>query len=330
LRKKKAFTFIKIELNNKSSRHCNAIEKTIPQENIFKKEKKKKRKMTSSPPRTIRGESLIMASNHSSSSSMSTTNNQNNHAPDTPTRSRVYDKEDESSNSNSNRSRINSRDITRTYSGLFGSPEGDMLNFELARNEHTDWLERGGFLLLGTYVGSICIFQLIVLAVLDSYDNSGAAAGSSGSIIPLHWSWTVTNAVHCLVTTIYLHWVKGSMFDEHGELAAMTLWEQLEGRSQILNVKRTLFIVPTVLCYAACHFSKYSYIVCFSNGFLWLIHMCSKLPMMNGYRIFGINQTTGIDDNYEYINNDNNNDRHVAARRRRRRGQQQQRGDKQD
>jgi hypothetical protein len=287
--------------------------------------------MTSSPPRTIRGESLIMASNNSSSSSMSTTNNQNNqnNHDNTPTRSRVYDnKEDDSSNSNSNRSRINSRDITRTYSGLFGSPEGDMLGFELARNEHTDWLERGGFLLLGTYVGCICIFQLIVLAVLDSYDNSGSAAtGSSSScIIPLHWSWTVTNAAHCLVTTIYVHWVKGSMFDEHGELAAMTLWEQLEGRSQILNVKRTLFIVPTVLCYGACHFSKYSYIVCFSNVILWIIHMMSKLPIMNGVRIFGINQTTGIDDNYEYINNSNNsnnNDRHVAARRRRRRGHQQ-------
>ncbi|OEU18466.1 hypothetical protein FRACYDRAFT_163750, partial [Fragilariopsis cylindrus CCMP1102] len=103
-------------------------------------------------------------------------------------------------------------------------------------------------------------------------------------------SWTVTNAVHCLVTTIYLHWVKGSMFDEHGELAAMTLWEQLEGRSQILNVKRTLFIVPTVLCYAACHFSKYSYIVCFSNVILWIVHMMGKLPIMNGVRIFGINQ----------------------------------------
>jgi hypothetical protein len=116
------------------------------------------------------------------------------------------------------------------------------------------------------------------------------------------------------------------MFDEHGELAAMTLWEQLEGRSQILNVKRTLFIVPTVLCYGACHFSKYSYIVCFSNVILWIIHMMSKLPIMNGVRIFGINQTTGIDDNYEYINNSNNsnnNDRHVAARRRRRRGHQQ-------
>jgi len=56
--------------------------------------------------------------------------------------------------------------------------------------------------------------------------------------------------------------------------------------------------------------------------------MMGKLPIMNGVRIFGINQTTGIDDNYNYINNnenDNNeNYRRVAARKRRSRRQQQQ------
>mmetsp|Transcript_28063 Transcript_28063/g.31537 ORF Transcript_28063/g.31537 Transcript_28063/m.31537 type:complete len:289 (-) Transcript_28063:98-964(-) len=284
--------------------------------------------MTSSPPRTIHGESLIMASNSSSSSSSSST---------------IYDKDCDDGttnydcNSGSNRHRINSRDIVRSYSGLFGR-EGDMLGFELARNEHTDWLERGGFLLLGTYVGGICVFQLIVLAVLDSYDSSSSsstsasvsATGSSKNSIsiPLHWSWTVTNAIHCIVTTIYVHWSKGSMFDEHGELAGMTLWEQIEGRSNTLMVKRTLAIVPTLLCYAACHFSEYSYVVCFANVVLWIISMMGKLPIMNGVRIFGINQTTGIDDNYNYINNnenDNNeNYRRVAARKRRSRRQQQQ------
>ena len=155
------------------------------------------------------------------------------------------------SGNNSNRSRTNSRDIVRSYSGLFGR-DGDWLPFELARNEHTDWVEKGGFLLLGTYVGSICLFQIVVLAIFDSYNDT--------ETLKLHWSWTVTNAVHCLITTIYVHWLKGSMFDQHGELAAMTLWEQLEGRSHIIHIKRTLFIVPTVLCYAACHFSNYSYV----------------------------------------------------------------------
>jgi len=214
----------------------------------------------------------------------------------------------------SNRPRINSRDIVRSYSGLFGR-DGDLLPFELARNEHTDWVEKGGFLLLGTYVGCICLFQIVVLAVFDSYNDT--------ETLKLHWSWTVTNAVHCLITTIYVHWLKGSMFDEHGELAAMTLWEQLEGRSHILNVKRTLFIVPTVLCYAACQFSNYSYAVCVTNVFLWILQMMGKLPIMNGVRIFGINRTTGIDDNYDCGNSDDNSrnaNRIVAARSRRRLG----------
>jgi len=199
------------------------------------------------------------------------------------------------------RSRTNSRDIVRSYSGLFGRGiDGDLAPFELARNEHTDWVEKGGFLLLGSYIGCICLFQILVLAVFDSYNDI--------ETLKLYWSWTVTHSIHCLVTTIYIHWLKGSMFDEHGELAAMTLWEQLEGRSKILNVKRTLFIVPTVLCYAACHFSKYSYAVCTANIVLWIVQIMAKLPIMNGVRIFGINRTTGIDDNDDSSNNDSNND----------------------
>mmetsp|Transcript_17848 Transcript_17848/g.36679 ORF Transcript_17848/g.36679 Transcript_17848/m.36679 type:complete len:223 (-) Transcript_17848:611-1279(-) len=217
------------------------------------------------------------------------------------------------SGNSSNRPRINSRDIVRSYSGLFGR-DGDLMPFELARSEHTDWVEKGGFLLLGTYVGCICLFQIVVLAVLDSYNDT--------ETLKLHLSWTVTNAIHCLVTTIYVHWLKGSMFDEHGELAAMTLWEQLEGRSRVLNIKRTLFVVPTVLCYAACHFSNYSYAVCVTNVILWILQMMGKFPFMNGVRIFGINRTTGIDDNYECNNDDNGHNavRIVSARSRRRRG----------
>lgn len=218
-----------------------------------------------------------------------------------------------SGNKNSNRPRINSRDIVRSYSGLFGR-DGDLTPFELARNAHTDWVEKGGFLLLGSYVGSICLFQILVSAVFDSYNDT--------KTLELHWSWTVTNAAHCLVTTIYVHWLKGSAFDEHGELAAMTLWEQLEGRSRILNVKRTLFIVPTVLCYAACHFSNYSYDVCVTNVILWIVQMAGKLPIMNGVRIFGINRTAGIDD--DDCGNDENNPHSrngiSSARSRRRRG----------
>lgn len=182
-----------------------------------------------------------------------------------------------------NRPRMNSRDIPRSYSGMYGQGGDDLLPFELARKWHTDWLERSEFLLV--YLGGVSIFQIIVLAIMDTIE-----------VFPLFWSWTVTNAVHCLVSIIYLHWIKGSLFDDQGEMAAMTLWEQLEGRPKTVGVKRALTIVPTLLCYAACHFSNYHYDVCLTNIILWSIHVAAKLPIMNGVRIFGINRTTGIDD----------------------------------
>ena len=192
----------------------------------------------------------------------------------------------------SNRPRMNSRDIPRSYSGLYGQGGGDLLPFELARNWHTDWLERGGWLLLGTYVGCICVFEVLLLALFD---------GSSTH--PLFLSWTVTNAFHCLISMIYLHWLKGSLYDEQGEMAALTLWEQLEGRPRTVLVKRVLTIVPTLLCYASCHFSNYDRQVCVINILLWTVHICAKLPIMNGVRVFGINRTTGIDDEMYDCNN---------------------------
>jgi len=202
-----------------------------------------------------------------------------------------------------NRPRINSRDIPRSYSGMYGQGgEDSLLPFELARTCHTDWMERGEF--LWVYLGGVTIFQVIIMACMDNplfflVTAPGTITNTLTTSIPLFWSWTVTNAVHCIVTVIYLHWLKGSYFDDQGEMAGMTLWEQLEGRRPtmtVVNTKRALTIVPTLLCYAACHFSNYQNGLCIFNGILWTIHVLAKLPLMNGVRIFGINQTTGIDD----------------------------------
>ena len=210
-----------------------------------------------------------------------------------------------SSNSNTpNRPRINSRDIPRSYSGMYGN-DSSLLPFELARKGHTDWMERNEFWLI--YLGGVAIFQLVVLASMDhllaftsamSSSSMSSSSSSTGSVlqVPLYWSWTVTNTVHCVLTILYLHWLKGSQMDDQGEMSAMTLWEQLEGRPHTTSTKRVLTIVPTLLCYAACHFSNYDGSVCLWNCLLWSIHVFAKLPVMNGVRIFGINRTTGIDD----------------------------------
>lgn len=57
---------------------------------------------------------------------------------------------------------------------------------------------------------------------------------------PVAWqskltTWTITNAIHLLLTIVYIHWLKGSflLVDEQGELNGMTVWEQLEATASV-------------------------------------------------------------------------------------------------
>ena len=177
------------------------------------------------------------------------------------------------------RPRMNSKDIPRTYSGLYG--EGcDLLPFELSRNRNTDWVSHAGWQLLGTYLAVIFMVHLIVLGCVN-----------------FSKSWTYTATLHCLVTMVYLHWIKGSPnFYEQGEMNAMTFWEQLDSTEGTSNARTAMLVVPTLLCYAACHFSNYDLQWSLLNILVWLVCIIGKLPFMNGVRILGINRTTGIDD----------------------------------
>lgn len=183
----------------------------------------------------------------------------------------------------SSRPRLDSRDIPWSYSGLYGQggshQDSDLLPFELSLNRNTDWL-RGGWLLLLTYVSIILIFQCLFMVLLDT-----------------RWSWTLTNAGHLVVTLVFLHWIKGAGPNaDQGEMNAMTLWEQLQCTSGTDNAQRALLIVPTLICYAACHFANYDLRLCEINIVVWAITIVAKLPFMNGVRILGINRTAGIDD----------------------------------
>jgi hypothetical protein len=100
---------------------------------------------------------------------------------------------------------------------------------------------------------------------------------------------------------LYLHWLKGSyLLDEQGELNAMTVWEQLEATNEsTTHMRRILLIVPTCLAYMACLASKFQPTICTINIIFWSISMFAKLPQMNGVRLFGINRTAGIDDDFD-------------------------------
>jgi hypothetical protein len=110
-------------------------------------------------------------------------------------------------------------------------------------------------------------------------------------------TWTVTNAIHLMITLVYVHWLKGCLYDEQGEMNALTVWEQLEATQGTKPVRQVLLIVPTVLTYTACWAAQYHAHTSLLNIVLWLVAIAAKLPFMNGVRIFGINRTAGIDDN---------------------------------
>ena len=196
-----------------------------------------------------------------------------------------------------NRHRLDSKDIPRTYSGLYGTGgelthqtvTSDLLPFELSRNRNTDWLSDGksSLSLLVTYIFIIAVIQFTLVLCL-----------------PFQLSWTMTNVLHGVVSLVFLHWIKGSPnWYEQGELSAMTWWEQLSSSPQAStqNPKTVLFIVPTVLCHLACHFSNYDKFLSLVNVIVWGICIVAKLDWMNGVRILGINKTVGIDDDNRKI-----------------------------
>jgi len=140
------------------------------------------------------------------------------------------------------RSRLNSKEIPRTYSGLYGAGAGsfdegeeddnnntnllspprmkpsgvsNLLPFELSHNRNTDWIAAGGPALLLTYISTIVIFLLTFLAFITEPKNA----------------WVLINLSHGLSTLVYLHWIKGNPADymdgTQGEMNAMTTWEQI-------------------------------------------------------------------------------------------------------
>ena len=186
------------------------------------------------------------------------------------------------------RTRLNSRDIPRTYSGLYGL-DGDWMPFELNRRPSRKFSGSVFWIWLALY-GTFLAVLLPVVCMVQSVLFPQ---------IPLSWSWTAVNLVHAIVTIVQVHWIKGSMYfwdDVAGECNALTLWEQLEATPDTRGVRELLMVVPCLLTWMACHAVDYAGTMCLVNGLVWMACLLGKLPCMNGVRLFGINQTAGIDD----------------------------------
>ena len=79
----------------------------------------------------------------------------------------------------------------------------------------------------------------------------------------------------------------------------MTLWEQLSSSPDSTSSdysQKVLVVVPTLLCYLACHFANYDKLLTMINVAVWAVCVIAKLEGMIGVRLWGINTTIGIDD----------------------------------
>ena len=208
-----------------------------------------------------------------------------------------------------NRVRLNSRDIARSYSGLYGDAH-DWLPFEMNRHATPSDNQFWSIVFFVSAYATVLVMLhslIVVLLVLmvggeptpPDTTTTTTSASSSSTTTSLDWkslSWTFTNAFHLIITILYIHWLKGNLYDEQGEMSGLTVWEQLEATKYTQKIKSVLYFVPTLLCYISCHVIDYDLRLSCLNVSFWLIAMLAKSPFMNGVRIFGINRTVGIDD----------------------------------
>eukprot|EP00594_Rhizosolenia_setigera_P011962 CAMPEP_0178972298 /NCGR_PEP_ID=MMETSP0789-20121207/20913_1 /TAXON_ID=3005 /ORGANISM="Rhizosolenia setigera, Strain CCMP 1694" /LENGTH=222 /DNA_ID=CAMNT_0020659685 /DNA_START=128 /DNA_END=796 /DNA_ORIENTATION=+ len=165
--------------------------------------------------------------------------------------------------------------------------QSEQLELAFAQNNNTEWLH-GGFYLLLFYVSVVVMIQLVLMA-----------------LVPFkyyHLTWTMTAVIHGILSMVILHWIKGSPgeIDAHGEMNAMTLWEQMDSdtfdETRYISQKQALVTVPTLLCLLALNFGSFVPNLCLVNMVVWTICVIPKLPFMTGVRILGMNRTAGIDD----------------------------------
>jgi hypothetical protein len=119
----------------------------------------------------------------------------------------------------------------------------------------------------------------------------------------------VTNFFHAIFSFIGMHWVKGSPnYYDQGEMNGLTWYEQLKmcpksdgsdgARGFSGHVKRMMvmcIVFPACLCLVSLRESAYAPIGVFFNLIFLGFCVVPKLDSMHGVRLFGINDTVGIE-----------------------------------
>ena len=104
--------------------------------------------------------------------------------------------------------------------------------------------------------------------------------------------WTLTNVIHNLAMYVFLHTVKGTLFEtpDQGKARLLTHWEQMDYGLQFTSSRKFLSISPIVLYLLASFYTKYDATHFPINTTSLLSVLLSKLPQFHGVHLFGINK----------------------------------------
>ena len=142
---------------------------------------------------------------------------------------------------------------------------------DLSTNRNETWLNNNGFFVWYILIVLAAHIVLLSLPIL-----------STGMV------WTLTNALHSLVTFLMFHWVLGTPFEafDDGATATLTQWEQIDHGEQLTLARRILISFPIILFLITMLYSDMFMLNLFFMG----LSVVPKLPSMHGVRLFGMNR----------------------------------------
>ena len=217
-----------------------------------------------------------------------------------------------------------SRGFRRTYSGQFSMSYADAS--AISPNTNVSWTTNPTSPII--YIFCIVVFHLAVSVNVDTYlhgsgfeqfsmsryaeksfidmfFNLGKTQSSSlgaNSESRIWWgdAWNVTAVAHGVASWVLMHWIKGSAnFYDQNDLSRFTWFEQLAASPSYGSSyysPRFLLLVPLTLTYISCHVSSYDLRTTALQVVILGVLVVSKMDIMHGVRVFGINNTAGVDD----------------------------------
>lgn len=173
--------------------------------------------------------------------------------------------------------------LERSYSDKYMEGHSD---YDLYKNMNAEWISGPGTMV--TYLSMIAILWTF-LHFSGFFDPSEC--------------WTVVNALHTMGTFVFLHWMKGNPDGgSQGDYNGFTVYEQMQAGVPYTKMKKFLMAIPALICWISCYSANYKPLDCVVNSVMFLICVIPKVPEMHRVRVFGINETTGIDDEIEFDN----------------------------